>query len=136
MVQNQFPCRGIVNGINKQNRMDVNTFSFIQLELIRERERERQRQKFRRDLRPEKEKCKVASLQNSSIYTLYLHISTDCTYKNEKKDMVTIIKIKYFCFCSFVVTALFVNLLYSSYLHFQKKLDNIMQECINAHITH
>ncbi len=82
-----------------------------------------------------KEKCKVPSLQNLFIYTLYLHTVTDCTYKNEKEDMATIIKIPCYCFCSFVVTVIFVNLLCSSYFHFQKKLDNIMQECINALIT-
>jgi hypothetical protein len=49
--------------------------------------------------------------------------------------MATIIKIPYYCFCSFVITILFVNFLCSSYLHFQKKLDNVMRECINAYIT-
>jgi hypothetical protein len=67
----------------------------------------------------------------SSLFTLSLTAHT----RTKKKDLATIIKIQYYCFGSFVVPVIFVNILYSSYLHFQKKLDNIMQECINAHIT-
>jgi hypothetical protein len=120
--------------ISKLELTSIHSLSF-KLHSSVGRERERQRQNCRKDSRRKKEKCKVPSLQNLFIYTLYLHTVTDCTYKNEKEDMATIIKIPCYCFCSFVVTVIFVNLLCSSYFHFQKKLDNIMQECINAHIT-
>jgi hypothetical protein len=85
--------------------MDVNTFSFIQLDSSLGRETERQRKKCRKDSRRGKGKCKVASLQNSFIYTLYLHTVTDCTYKNGKKrygnnnknKMLLFLFVRYYC---------------------------------------
>ncbi len=70
-------------------------------------------------------------LKDLGYYSFYIKIMSMIICSGEK-DMRTFALLKR---KKERVRVLFVNLLYSSYLHFQKKLDNIMQECINVHIT-
>ncbi len=118
---------------NKIELMSIHSLSFNWTAHQGERER---------DSDKNVERIQDERKENARLFLFKTHLFTHSTFslaltahtRTKKKDMVTIIKIKYYCFCSFVVTVLFVNLLYSSYLHFQNKLDSIMQECINAHI--